>query len=467
MDIIDRLHQCLPGRVVTDPDRLKAYTMDRSGHISAGLPLAAVYPKSVEDVQEVCRIASATLTPIVTRGAGTGLAGGAIAGPNEIVLSLEAMNAILEISPENCLAVVQPGIFNGDLNRALQAYNLWWAPDPASKDISTVGGNVAMNAGGLLCAKYGVTRDSVLALKVVLADGRLISVGHRTVKGVTGFDLCSLMVGSEGTLGIIVECTLKLRPTVRGVAATIGAFFESVELAAGAAASITAEGHVPAIMELMDRRTLECVGRYTGDDLLAKGSSYFLVQCDGPAALQQAQAIADIIATAGGTAALTTDPEESARLVDIRRLAFPALESLGKMLVEDIAVPRSRMRLAFAKIAALEKKYELIIPTACHAGDGNLHPTFVYQGDTVPDGVWLAAGELFSYALELGGTLTGEHGIGLLKRSWLEDELGVDQLLLQKGIKSVFDPSNILNPGKIFVPEEPSQAQAGASTTWH
>ena len=252
--------------------------------------------------------------------------------------------------------------------------------------------------------------------------------------------------------GIIVECTLKLRPVVQGVVATIGAFFDSVELAAGAAASITAEGHAPAIMELMDGRTLECVGKHIGENLLAKGSSYFLVQCDGPEALDQAHAIAEIIRGSGGTAALTADPEESARLVDVRRLAFPALESLGKMLVEDIAVARDRMQQAFAKIAALEKEYGLIIPTSCHAGDGNLHPTFVYEGEIVPKGIWLAAGELFSYALELGGTLTGEHGVGLLKRNWLEDELGPDQLLLQKGIKSLFDPSNILNPGKVFTP---------------
>ncbi|MET3810525.1 FAD-linked oxidase C-terminal domain-containing protein [Arthrobacter sp. UYEF3] len=450
MNVAALLLQALPGSVVTDVAELGQYRSDRSGHQSAGTPIAAVHAQSIEDVQAVCRIAYETGTPVVTRGAGSGLAGGGIAGSGEIVLCMGSMREILEISPANRLAVVQPGILNGALNAELARQGLWWPPDPASKDISTVGGNIAMNAGGLLCAKYGVTREAVLALKVVLADGRLISVGHRTVKGVTGYDICALMIGSEGTLGIIVECTLKLQPAVTGPQATIGAFFPGVEQAADAAARITAAGLVPAIMELLDRRTLECVGTYTGQDLLVQGNSYFLVQCDGPAALADAGAVVDIITAAGGTARTTTDPEESARLVDIRRQAFPALESLGTMLVEDVAVPRDRVSDVFRKVVELEDRYGIMIPTACHAGDGNLHPTFVYQGGTVPDDIWKAAGELFAYALELGGTLSGEHGIGLLKRQWLGDELGADQLDLQRQIKTVFDPRDILNPGKVF-----------------
>jgi glycolate oxidase len=360
------------------------------------------------------------------------------------------MDQILEVSPENRLAVVQPGILNGDLNRALAPYGLWWAPDPSSKDISTVGGNIAMNAGGLLCAKYGVTREAVLALKVVLADGRLISVGHRTVKGVTGYDLCALMIGSEGTLGIVVECTLKLQPVVVGDTVTIGAFFESVEAAADAALAVTRAGFVPAIMELMDRRTLECVSRFTGEDLIGRGSAYLLVQCDGQGAIETAQRVADLLRAGGGSPETTMDPVESERLLDLRRKALPAIETLGTVLVEDIAVPRNRLSEAFAFVRETEERYGLIIPTACHAGDGNLHPTFVFEGDEVPEAVWAAAGELFSQALALGGTLTGEHGIGLLKRRWLADELGPDQYELQRQIKAVFDPANILNPGKVF-----------------
>jgi glycolate oxidase len=448
--VVESLHAALPGRVEAGPGRLLPYTTDRSGHRSAGAPLAAVYPASVEDVQAVCRIASAAGVPIVGRGAGTGLAGGAIAGPGEIVLSLRDMDRILEVSEANRLAVVQPGILNGDLNRALAGHGLWWAPDPASKDISTVGGNIAMNAGGLLCAKYGVTREAVLALKVVLADGRLISVGHRTVKGVTGYDLCALMIGSEGTLGIIVECTLKLTPLVTGETATLGAFFATLEDAVAAVTEVTRQGHVPAIMELMDRRTLDCVRQYTGHDVAPGAEAYVLVQCDGPSALATAEQIAALARGAGATVRTTTDPEESARLVGFRRSAFPALEAMGTMLVEDIAVPRDRVGEAFAAVRRIEEKYQVMIPTTCHAGDGNLHPTFVFTGEDVPEHVWAAAGEIFATALDLGGTLTGEHGIGLLKRRWLGDELGAEQYALQREIKRVFDPHGILNPGKVF-----------------
>lgn len=446
--VVEALNAALPGKVETDPAHLAPYTTDRSGHRSAGVPLAAVYPGSVEDVQAVCRIASGAGVALVTRGAGTGLAGGAIGGPGEIVLSLRDMDRILEVSAENRLAVVQPGILNGALNGRLSEHGLWWAPDPASKDISTVGGNIAMNAGGLLCAKYGVTREAVLALKVVLADGTLLEVGHRTVKGVTGYDLCALMIGSEGTLGVIVECTLKLQPLIAGEIATVGAYFGTLGDALSAIAEVTRAGHVPAIMELMDRPTLDCVARFTGH--AARGDAYVLVQCDGPAAAATAAEVADLLRVSGAAVQLTTDPEESRRLVDVRRGAFPALEAMGTLLVEDIAVPRDRMGAAFAAVRRIEEKYGVMIPTSCHAGDGNLHPTFVFTGEDVPQEIWEAAGEIFATALELGGTLTGEHGIGLLKRRWLGDELGEAQYALQRQIKAVFDPGNILNPGKVF-----------------
>lgn len=452
MDVVTQLSEALPGRIETDPAVLEQFRRDRSGHVAEGLPLVLVRARSIEDVQVTCRIASATGTPVVSRGAGTGLAGGGIAGAGEIVLSTAEMTRILEISPANQYAVVEPGILNGELNRQLREHGLWWPPDPASKDISTVGGNIAMNAGGLLCAKYGVTREAVLALRVVLADGRLISVGHKSVKGVTGYDLCALMIGSEGTLGVIVECTLRLRPVVTGTVVTIGAFFDSVDLAVTAASRITIAGLQPAIMELLDRRTLDCVSRFTGSDLISRGNSYLLVQCDGGASVQDSSAILDIIEAAGGTAEETTDPVEAERLIEVRRQGFPALEAMGTMLVEDVAVPRDRVREVFHKIAELESRYAITIPTACHAGDGNLHPSFVFQGDTVPEEVWLAAEELFAFALTLGGTLSGEHGIGVLKRRWLRDELGDDQFELQRRIKAVFDPQGILNPGKVFDP---------------
>lgn len=456
--VVDRLREVLPGEaVVTDPGVLDSLRVDRSGHRSEAAPIAVVYAQSVADVQAVCRIATETTTPLVTRGAGTGLSGGAVAGPGEIVLSIERMNRVLEVSVPNRLAVVEPGILNGDLNRVLADHGLWWAPDPASKDISTVGGSIAMNAGGLLCAKYGVTREAVLALKVVLADGRLISVGHRTVKGVTGYDLCALMIGSEGTLGVIVEATLALRPVPVGAPVTIGAFFDSVHSGAAAASAVVQAGLVPAIMELVDARTLGFIAQHQGVTVGPPDAAFLLVQTDGAEAAREGERIAVVLQETALAVEVTEDPAEAQRLVELRRAAFPALEAQGTLLVEDIAVPRDRLGEAYTVIAQIADRHGVAIPTTCHAGDGNLHPTFVIprgdgqgQAAEIPQKVWDAAGEIFSAALELGGTLTGEHGVGLLKRAWLGDELGQEQFQLQRQIKTVFDPANLLNPGKVF-----------------
>lgn len=452
VDVLERLRAELPDRITTDAATLELLRTDRSGVRTAAAPLALIEAETIDDVQTVCRLATATGTPLVTRGAGSGLAGAASAGAGELVLSTERMNRILEISPENQYCVVEPGILNGDLNRELATRGLWWPPDPASKDFSTVGGNIAMNAGGLLCAKYGVTREAVLALKVVLANGDLIEVGHRTVKGVTGYDLCALMIGSEGTLGVIVEATLKLRPAVTGVVPTIGAYFDSITAAAEASAAITAAGLQPAIQELLDANMLRAVTAHTGVDLASNGNAYLLVQTDGAAALDEAQRILALFDELGARATLTTDPEAAASLVDVRRQGFPALEAMGAFLVEDCAVPRSRLAEMFGHIERIAAKYDVFIACPAHAGDGNLHPTFVFDGSTdeVPDHVWDAASEIFETALALGGTLSGEHGIGLLKRRWLSDELGQRQLDLQREIKRVFDPQGILNPGKVF-----------------
>lgn len=451
-EALDALNRELPGRVVTDPAVLELLRVDRSGVVADGLPLALVEAESVADVQAVCRIASPFGVPVVTRGAGTGLAGGGAGGAGEIVLSTLRMNRILEVSAANQLAVVQPGILNGALNEELEGHGFWWAPDPASKHISTVGGNIATNAGGLLCAKYGVTREAVLGLKVVLIDGSLIDVGHRTVKGVTGLDLCALMVGSEGTLGVIVECTLKLRPLVPGVVPTIGAYFADVGSAARASAAVTASGIQPAIMELMDAGVLRAVSAYTGVDLASHGDSYLLIQTDGANAVAEAEGIVDVLRANGGTVEMTTDPQSALTLVDVRRQAYAAKEALGKVLVEDVSVPRDKLPAMFAKIDEVAARTGTTIVTVAHAGDGNLHPTFIYDRaePVVPQAVWDAADELFTYAISIGGTLTGEHGVGLLKRQWLGEELGERQYELQRGIKRLFDPQGLLNPGKVF-----------------
>jgi glycolate oxidase len=443
------LRDALSDAVSVDADELDAARADRSGQVSDARPLAIVNARNIEDVQTTMRIAHEHGIPVVPRGAGTGLAGGSIAGAGEIVLSTLAMNRILEVNVDDELAVVQPGILNDELNAALAARGLWFAPDPASKAISTIGGNIATNAGGLLCAKYGVTRESVLGLKIVLADGRLMSLGHRTVKGVTGYDLTALLIGSEGTLGIIVEATLKLRALPVGDKATIGAYFTSIEQAARASAVITASRLRPAAMELIAQSALTGIGEFLGLDLGSRGS-YLLVQLDGPGAAIEADAAVSIIRSLGGDAEITTDEAEGERLFAIRRSFHPAMSTLGTVLIEDVAVPRSQLPAMFAAITEVEKKYGMVIPTVAHAGDGNLHPNFIYSGSEVPGDVWSAANEIFLACLRLGGTLTGEHGVGLLKRRWLSEELGSDQVDLQRELKHIFDPTNILNPGKIF-----------------
>ena len=452
-DIVALLSAELGAVVSVDPAELDAARADKSGHVAAGMPLAIVHAETIEQVQAVMRLATATRTPVVTRGAGTGLAGAANAGEGEIVLSTLRMTRIIEVLPDDELAVVEPGIINADLNAALAGSGLWWAPDPASRAISTVGGNIATNAGGLLCVKYGVTREAVLGLKVVLADGRLITLGHRTVKGVTGFDLTALMIGSEGLLGVIVEATLRLRRLDPNPISTIGAYFASVEEAARAAAVISASGLRPAIMEVLDKPAMVAIAAHLG--LSVREQSYLLVQTDGAAAPIEAQAALDIIRSLGGDAELSTNPEEGARLLHIRRSFHPSMEKLGTVLIEDVCVPRSALPAMFAAIERIGEKFGIAIPTVAHAGDGNMHPNFVFTPDPTQEGgvpavVWEAADELFLAAVRLGGTLTGEHGIGVLKKRWLVNELGQDQFDLQQQVKAVFDPLGILNPGKVY-----------------
>jgi glycolate oxidase len=291
----------------------------------------------------------------------------------------------------------------------------------------------------------------------VLADGRLISTGHRTVKGVTGYDLTALMIGSEGTLGVIVEATLRLRPLPRGGVATLSGSFATVEDAARAAAVIVASGIKPAIMELLDAAALASIRDYL-DVELGAGGALLLVQTDEAASETEAADAAAVMRSLGGTVELTTDREEGERLFAIRRAFHPSLVATGRtVLIEDVAVPRSALPAMFAAVQRIEASYGISIPTVAHAGDGNLHPNFVFDAPQsadghleVPDHVWAAADELFLDCLRLGGTLTGEHGVGLLKRRWLKDELGEDSYELQRQIKRVFDPAGILNPGKVW-----------------
>lgn len=448
----------LLGEVVrVDAESRDAARADQSGHVAREAPLAVIEAATIEQVQTLMRFATAHRIPVVPRGAGTGLAGGAIGGAGELVLSTRGMDRVLEIAADDELAVVEPGVINAELNERLAPLGLWWAPDPASKAISTVGGNIATNAGGLLCVKYGVTREAVLGLKVVLADGRLIELGHRTVKGVTGYDLTALMVGSEGTLGIIVEATLRLRPLPGGGASTISAFFPDVDSAAHAATRIISAGIKPAIMELLDGRSLASIGDFLGLQLGGDGrGAQLLIQVDGSGAEQEAVEALAVIHSLGGEAQQTADRAEGEALFAIRRAFHSAMQARGTVLIEDVAVPRSALPAMFAAIERIGDAHGLEIPTVAHAGDGNLHPNFVFDTRIVdghvdvPDHVWTAAGELFRECLRLGGTLTGEHGIGLLKKRWLREELGDDSLALHAQVKAVFDPLGILNPGKVF-----------------
>ncbi len=434
MAVVEDLVSALGEAVAIGADELDRVRTDRSGWTTPEVPAAVVRARAIEDVQEVLRLASATGTPVVPRGAGTGLAGGAVGTAGAIVLDVSGMDRVLAIDADDETATVQPGVVTDRLADALEPHGLWWPPDPASRAISTVGGNIATNAGGLLCAKYGVTRESVLGLAVVLADGTLVRLGRRTVKGVTGYDLTALMIGSEGTLGVVVEATLKLRRRSSDPTTTFGATFATVREAAAAAAAITASGLRPAALELL--------------------GAFLLVQTDGPGAAAEAALAARLAAEAGGDVAMAAGPEEGAALVALRRAAHPAYARLGEVLIEDVAVPRSALPEMFEAIEGIAARWELPIPVVAHAGDGNLHPNIVVPASMphapgeIPGPVWSAGEELFRTALALGGTLTGEHGVGVLKRRWIAEELGEDVMALTRRVKAAFDPEGILNPGK-------------------
>ena len=451
-EVVGLLVEKLGDIVSVAPEVLEQVRLDKSGHISAGRPLCVVYPRTTEDVQAIMRIAHDTATPVVTRGGGSGLAGGAIGSPGEIVVSLEQMNRIVSISVEDRQAVVEAGVINDILNEEAKKHGLWFAPDPASRPWSTIGGNIATNAGGLLCVKYGVTREAVLALTVVLADGEVITVGHTTTKGVTGFDLASLFVGSEGTLGIITQATVALRPVDLSPVWTISGYSADMTKVIQAVSATMSRGHTPAILELIDEAAATRIAHYLATDHLPTGVVHLIAQTDGAHAPVEAGQLADIWAEAGLVVDSGPDRED---LIAFRKAMHPAMEHAGQVLIEDVAVPRSKLGDMFVAIRRIEREFSVEIPTVAHAGDGNLHPNFIYTGDTVPESIWAAADALFREAVALGGTLTGEHGVGLLKRRWLADELGERQWQLQWDIKKVFDPRGVLNPGKVFWPTPP------------
>ena len=449
---IQELTDSLPdGTVIVDADVAAAYSRDRTDVLAAGAPLAVVSARSTDDVARAMAWAHAHDVPVVTRGAGTGLSGGATATPGCLVLSLAKMNRILSIEPDDFVARVEAGVINGDLDRAAKPHGLMYAPDPSSMDISTIGGNIATNAGGLRCVKYGVTRNSVRSLTVVLADGRVLRTGHDTVKGVSGLDMAGLFCGSEGTLGVITEATVALVPRPAGDPVTLLAPFPTADAALGAVSAAMCLGADPELMEFMDRRTLQSIDDWKGTDFASSGGMV-LSQVTGPDAAARAELIAEAFRAGGADdVAVSANPAEGEQLIAIRRLAYPAKERLGHALTEDVCVPRSRLAHMMRFIDRLAAEKDLTICTVAHAGDGNLHPVFIYDGATpadVPGVVWESAGEIFREALRVGGTLTGEHGVGTLKRRFLAEELGDVGVDVQRAIKAALDPKGLLNPSK-------------------
>ncbi|MFI6595644.1 FAD-binding oxidoreductase [Nonomuraea sp. NPDC050536] len=449
--MIDALVNALPeGRVLTDPDVIDSYARDRT-FLEPGKPLGVVLATSRDDVVATLKWASEHRVPVVPRGAGSGLAGAATAGDGAIILSLAKMTAIKEISPADELAVVEPGVINADLDKAAREYGLMYAPDPSSYEISTIGGNLATNAGGLRCVKYGVTRDSALGLEVVLADGRVLETGRRTVKGVTGYDLTGLFIGSEGTLGVITSATVRLRRVPSVEPATFAAEFGSLRDAGAAVAAIMAAGCQPSLMELLDRATLEAIDDWRNIGLEPGTMAMLIGQSDASDAPEVAQRMQELCEANGASfVAVSSSPQETEELIGIRRMAYQAKERLGACLVEDVCVPRSKLPEMITAVEEAARRHSVKICTVAHAGDGNLHPVFIFDHGTAepPPEVWAAADEVFRHALELGGTLTGEHGVGLLKKRWLALESGPVVQEIQHGIKAVFDPLGILNPGK-------------------
>lgn len=452
--LIERLRDGLPkDAVLTDPDVTGSYAHDMASFCPAGTPAVVVLPRTVEQVRHVMRTATALRVPVVPQGARTGLSGGANAVDGCVVLSLVRMDRILEVDPVDRIAVVEPGVVNADLSRAVAEAGLCYPPDPSSWEQCTIGGNIGTASGGLCCVKYGVTAEYVLGLDVVLADGRLMSTGRRTAKGVAGYDLTRLFVGSEGTLGVVVGATLALRPRPPRQLA-LAAEFPSVAAAGDAVCRIMAAGHTPALLELMDRTTLRAVNELTRMGLPESTEALLLAAFDTPDPAADLAAVGDLCSAAGASEVVPAEDEaESALLLQARRSALVALEAIrGTMLIDDVCVPRSRLADMLQGVEAIAEKNDLTIGVCAHAGDGNTHPVVCFDGRDAEEARRAQSSfeEIMALGLELGGTITGEHGVGVLKKEWMARELGPVAMEVQRGIKQVLDPLGLLNPGKLF-----------------
>jgi glycolate oxidase len=463
--VLPRLADALgPGAVLTDPDVLRTFSTDAARFCPAGTAAGLVRVRSTAEVSTVLRLASRHRVPVVPQGARTGLAGGANAVDGCLLLNLERMNRILAIDPGEQIAVVQPGVVNATLSAAVAEKGLYYPPDPASWQNSTIGGNVATNAGGLCCVKYGVTGDWVRALEVVLADGSVLRTGRATAKGVAGYDLTHLFVGSEGTLGVVTEVTLALRPKA-GTPLTSAAIFTDVEAACTAVNDYLSSGVRPSLLELMDGPTIKVVSAYRELGFPPETEAVLIAQSDDEhRAAADLDAFAEVCRRLGAVEVVVAeDPAEGELLVEARRLVGPAHESAGADLVDDVCVPRSRLADLLRGVARIGREYAVLVTCAGHAGDGNMHPAVVFDpaDEDMTARALEAFGAIMRLGLDLGGTITGEHGVGLLKRTWLEAELGEVALAAHRSIKHALDPLNLLNPGKVLSMGRGSESKVG------
>jgi len=449
------IRDALPNlRLLDDPIDRESYRNDETAYLHAGLPLAVALPDTTADVATLVRLAAEHRVPVVPRGAGSGLSGGAAGIEGGLTIALTRMNRVLEIDRANLVVVTQPGILNAELKKQVAAEGLFYAPDPASYEICSIGGNLGTNAGGLCCVKYGQTRDSVLGLEVVLADGRVIRTGGRNVKDVAGYALTHLFVGSQGTLGIITEATLRLHvaPPPRS---TMLAFFPTLDAAGQAVAGILAAGVQVVTLELMDHETILAVDDANNLGLDREAAAMLLVESDlapAAAAAELEAAVSACDAAGASTTVRAEDPTEADWLRQARRLALRALERQGIVRMEDVGVPRGRISELLLAIQAAADRHGVRVATFGHAGDGNLHPNFIFDRDDprAAELTEIVRNEIFREAIALGGTVTAEHGIGLSRREALVDQVGLEVVDVMRSIKGALDPLGILNPGRVM-----------------
>jgi len=446
------LSELLPGKVSLSPEDLLCYGFDASG--LEATPGAVVWAEDVLDVVKVMHYAFEHDMAVIPRGAGSGMTGGSIPAKGAIVLSTERMNKILEIDRDNLTVLVEPGVINGKLQRELERHHLFFPPDPSSMNFCTIGGNVAENAGGARALKYGVTRDYVMGLEAVLPDGRIITTGVKTAKGVVGYDLTRLLVGSEGTLAFITKIRLKVLPLPEDVI-TLLALFSKLEPAGDAVQQIISEGIVPRTLEFLDAETIRAVENYKTIGLPQGTEAMLLIELDGapPVITRDAEKITALCSKLHGEIIMAENELARLKLWEARRAISPALFHISPTKInEDIVVPRSRLSEMLKRLKMLSESTGIKIVNFGHAGDGNIHVNLMVDKTNKEEykKAQKLVEEIFRITLELGGTISGEHGVGLTKQKYIAMEIHPAELELMKKIKQAFDPKNLLNPGKIF-----------------